>query len=367
MIFKITENTLSPVSHDPKFSEVEIENIIVPSKELEPFPYHIFNEDLLYVCNQKTLKSVFKGDSSNGRLDVLAIDKQGSGIVIEIKKDQGRLGMETQALFYLSSISPFEGLNFIRMALSRNPSEQEVALIEDFINGPIETVNKHSRLILLARFYNSAVFSLGNWLNNSNCSFKAIRYHVASINNEHYIQFSTEFEATSKDQFGLSALKNTSSIIHREKASVFWHNIGIANQDWWDHLISKQKITASYDNLQNDNNCRGYQIMHQYVEGDTVFAFAGGFGVVGYGKITKKPGYQYQAHSLTKYQGRHSHCHSISWTRTVPLDQAVPASYLKEIGLNHPTQTKQEIRQNQSACTQLIEELNKKSNQKKTA
>lgn len=99
MIYKIKGEELVHISHDSSFSELVIENLIIPDRELDFFQEHIFNEDLMYIANQRTLKNAFKQETSTNRLDVLAIDRQGNGVIIEIKKNQGYLGMETQALF----------------------------------------------------------------------------------------------------------------------------------------------------------------------------------------------------------------------------------------------------------------------------
>jgi hypothetical protein len=366
VIFKIKGDELTQVHHESSYSELAIEKLIIPGKELDLFHEHIFNEDLMFIANQRTLKSAFKQDSSSTRLDILAIDKQGQGVIIEIKKNNGYLGMETQALFYLSSIAPYTGLSFIKLGLGKSPTEQQIQTVEEFIHSPIENLNKNSRILLLANRFNPAVFSLGTWLNSAQCSFKAISYHVARIGEEKFIQFSTQFEAHSKDKFGLSTLKNQTQNLSRHTPSFFWHNIGHSDTSWWNYLIRSREITATYDN-EKSPLCRGFQIMNQYIAGDIVFAFAGGCGVVGYGRITNKPGYQYKDHRQHNFSNTNFHTHSIDWLETLDLENAVPASFLKEIGLNHPTQTKQEIRQNQEATDLLVKEIKQCSKIKKVA
>lgn len=366
MIYKISGNSLEEMTHDSSYSELKIESLIIPERELELFHENIFNEDLMFISNQRTLKNTFKHDTSTNRLDVLAVDRHGNGVIIEIKKNTGYLGMETQALFYLSSISPYTGLSFLRLGLGKEPSEEQIRTVREFLNCPLESLNKSSRILLLANTFNPAVFSLGTWLNNANCSFKAISYHVTQIGNEKFIQFSTQFEAHPKDYFGLTSLKKPLTDLRRTSPSIFWHNIGISDQTWWDYLIRENIITASYDN-ENSPLSKGYQVMNQYVKDDITFAFAGGYGVVGYGKMTGKPGYKYKDHKLENFRERHFHTHSIQWIKTVPLENAVPAAFLKEIGLNHPTQTKQEIRQNQPATDLLIKKINERASIKDAA
>jgi RecB family endonuclease NucS len=108
MIFQVREPDCSmkayTASHwNPK--ELELERYLLSGDE-HLLDESVFREPLLVKSNQVRTR-----DSK--RADILSLDQAGAGVVIELKRDQGNRGVETQALQYLASFSVFKGRDFI--------------------------------------------------------------------------------------------------------------------------------------------------------------------------------------------------------------------------------------------------------------
>lgn len=100
MLFEVDEKSqiLEPVSETWKVSELELEKYIISSQELgvPTLNYSIFNEELLIINNQVCTKT-------KKRADILALDKMGNAVIIELKRDHESLGVDTQALLRCAS------------------------------------------------------------------------------------------------------------------------------------------------------------------------------------------------------------------------------------------------------------------------
>ncbi len=109
MLYEIKENKkLKRLVSQWRPSESDIENFIMSSiNDDNILDSGIFGEELLIVDNQ--VKTKLKK-----RADILAIDCYGNGVVIELKRDWGYLGVETQALQYLADFSAYKGNKFIQ-------------------------------------------------------------------------------------------------------------------------------------------------------------------------------------------------------------------------------------------------------------
>ena len=87
------QNNLETVQRDWFPNELEIEKWIFQGSDEEPLllPEDVFGERFLKVARQVRTRE-------KKRADIIALDRRGNGVVIELKRDQGRLGVETQAL-----------------------------------------------------------------------------------------------------------------------------------------------------------------------------------------------------------------------------------------------------------------------------
>jgi hypothetical protein len=273
MLFKInsTSKSLEPVSSNWLPLELELEHYLITHAEanVRVLSRSVFHEPLLLVRNQVRT-------SSRKRADLLALDQAGSGVVIELKRDKGILGIETQALQYLADFSKYRGTNFLRK-FSRNSdlSEETVkAFLGD--NANVDEINTRSRVILVARSFDPSVFSLGEWLSSKGVAFRCISYLPVQIGDAKMLSFSVAFDRSPEALYPL--IFNSSA----REPGIYWHNIARTDESWWHFLVSRRQIPACFENSPGD---QGERILTKYIPKDVVVAYATGYGAIGWGVI----------------------------------------------------------------------------------
>lgn len=335
MLFEITNKKLEKCTTVWKHKELEIEELIVSriSDENPILDEDIFGEELFYINRQNI-------NSDKKRSDIMAIDKEGSLVVIELKKDEGRLGVEMQALQYLSNMSQCKGEDFVKN-YCRGKEEDITQFLNDGIG--IKDVNQRGRIVLIARYFDKALFSMGKWLSDQGVSFKCIAYETIKFNDKNLLNFSVIFDQTSFSSQYKLVFSNKTRI-----PEVFWHNIGaVKNKDekWWDFLVTKNQISTGFGNQPGD---RGEEILKNYIKGDKIFAYVSGIGCVGYGEI-EEPKYTLidpdSDDNYFKPENRYLHRLSIKWKYVVKFENAVHSSvFEKDYNIAHPIQTSSRIK-----------------------
>ena len=130
----------------------------------------ILGEPLLIISKELILPS-------GRRLDLLAVDKEGALVVIELKRDNSGSDVEWQAIKYASYCSSFshgEIYKHFAEYLSTDDDDAQVR-IEDFINCEPEDLNLQQRIILVAKEFHSEVISAVLWLRESEINIECIR------------------------------------------------------------------------------------------------------------------------------------------------------------------------------------------------
>jgi hypothetical protein len=198
MLFEIDKDKKALLPYHSTWipGELELEKYLITSADTEApiLVPSIFGEPLLLISNQvKT--------NANKRADILALDRAGNGVIVELKKDRGSLGVETQALQYLADFSKYKGSNFIKH-FTKDTNTLKVN-IEAFIGGnqQIEDINKNSRIILVARSFDPTIYSMGEWLSGKGVSFRCIAYTPVEVHGQKFISFSVAFDR-SQEFFG---------------------------------------------------------------------------------------------------------------------------------------------------------------------
>ena len=290
MIFEISkkdsEKILIPRYSSWNIKELELEQLIIGNNsgsELSILDENLFNEPLLFIRNQPKTKN-------NKRADILALDRFGSGVIIELKKDIGRLGVETQALQYLADFSKFKGNDFIKKFSNKSKNDEYLNLqIKSFLGGnaEINNLNQTSRIILIARSFDQTLFSMGEWLSEKGVSFKCIKYTPLELNFnstiKHFIDFSVAFDRPTKSIYPVSFSSTT------RDPKIFWHNIANNQQEWWSFLVENEQIPACFENSAGD---KGEELLLNYINGDRIIPYATGFGALGWGEIKNRNSYR---------------------------------------------------------------------------
>jgi len=130
----------------------------------------ILGEDLLIVAKEHELPSRI-------RLDLLAVDRTGNLVVIELKRDESGSAVEWQAIKYASYCSNFttEDLCAFYAQHLESDTEEARSRIEEFVDGELSDLNQDQRIVLVAREFHSDVASAVLWLRDYGVDITCIR------------------------------------------------------------------------------------------------------------------------------------------------------------------------------------------------
>lgn len=145
----------------------------------------------------------------------------------------------------------------------------------------------------------------------------------------------------------------------RTTPGFFWHNlgprskrneppskmnsVGIPDADanaWWLHLLKRGEISANWP----EDPSKARDCLESYIPRDTVFAYSGGHGVVGWG-VLENPKYapikEGSAEDVYPRKGLHLHrLRGIRWQGwTEHMDNALTAAKVRQVGLFTPRST----------------------------
>jgi hypothetical protein len=334
MIYQIKNDKIQPFKSDWLPKELDLEKFILPSNSDEPIlQSSVFGEQLFLIRNQPKTKQ-------NKRGDILALDRLGNGVIIELKRKIGWLGVEMQALQYLAEFSTYKGKHFLT-----HFSKADSIIKEDdvlgFLGGNfrVEDINRSSRIILMARAFDPSLFSMGEWLSNSGVAFRCIEYTPFEVsNNDRFITFSVAFDRAPTQLYPLMFENRL------RWPGFFWHNIGCAKDDWWTYLFEHGIITANFDNQPGD---QGERLLRGYVSGDTIIAYSKGVGAIGWGVIKDSKSYRLvkEGDEEDVLKSRHLHRIGVDWRAVAPKreDGLRPDYVRKQFGIYHPVATSASI------------------------
>ena len=331
MIFQVDSETKSLSAYksfwNPRELELEKYLISTAEEEVPTLNSSVFGETLLLVSNQVRTKA-------RKRADILALDHMGNSVIVELKRKNSPLGVETQALQYLADFSKFKGQAFIKRFLKDSPDLEQN--IYGFLGDEVKTeeINSNSRIILLARSFDPTLFSMGEWLSGRGVAFRCIEYTPIEYGKERFISFSIAFDRCPEAIYPLSFQSQT------RQPGYFWHNIGDAHDQWWRHLVKTSQISTGFDNQPGD---QGERILKNYIRGDTIVAYAKKYGAVGWGKIENPASYRLLEAGCAEdvSGGRLLHRLGIEWKYTAAsiADAIGPKELLKNYGIYHPMST----------------------------
>lgn len=104
-------------------------------------------------------KEVVPSKNVQDRIDLLAVDKEGTCVVVELKRGNHKLHM-LQAISYAGMVSQWGPDDFVRML-----SETQQEALSDFLEVDVDDLNKQQRIILIAEGYDYALLISVEWLN----------------------------------------------------------------------------------------------------------------------------------------------------------------------------------------------------------
>ena len=138
----------------------------------------LLGEELLIITNEYD-----KFDKTKERLDLLALDKEGNVVVIELKRDDSGKNVDLQALkyaAYCSTLTLDKVVSIYRKYLGKGNaslSEDEARnqILEFVTNIDFEEINDKPRIILVAKDFRQEVTASVMWLRNFGLDIKCIK------------------------------------------------------------------------------------------------------------------------------------------------------------------------------------------------
>jgi hypothetical protein len=103
-------------------------------------------------------KEIEASNNVQDRIDLLAIDKEGNCVVVELKRGNHKLQM-LQAISYAGMIAQWESGDFLKLL---DDSQQEALM--DFLEVDLDYINRSQRIILIAEAYDYALLIGAEWL-----------------------------------------------------------------------------------------------------------------------------------------------------------------------------------------------------------
>lgn len=130
-------------------------------------PETLLGEDLLIITTEYD-----KFDRTSERLDLLALDKNGKLVIIELKRDDSGKTVDLQAIKYAAYCSTMTMVDLISLRkefLSKNTNKQiddEVVKkeFEEFVDDEFEELDNKPRIVLVAKNFRQEVTATVLWL-----------------------------------------------------------------------------------------------------------------------------------------------------------------------------------------------------------
>lgn len=166
------DNEVEEIIEESRFSDLGIWERQHIEEWIAEHP-EILGEELLTVTTEYD-----KFDKTNERLDLLAIDKNGKLVVIELKRDLADKFVDLQAIHYAAYCSTLNLEQVVEiMASYKSRSKEKVETeIEEFLeNIEFEDFDNQPRIMLVANDFREATLAAVLWLRNNGLDITCIK------------------------------------------------------------------------------------------------------------------------------------------------------------------------------------------------
>jgi len=148
------------------------------AKWIELYPT-ILGENLLIITSEYD-----RFDKTNERLDLLAIDKDGNLVVIELKRDDSGKIVDLQALKYAAYCSTLRLADVVDMhvryqrqkGVELSPERAQQAILDFIENDDFEELNDRPRVVLVAREFRPEVTASVLWLRKFGMDIACVKW-----------------------------------------------------------------------------------------------------------------------------------------------------------------------------------------------
>ncbi len=210
-----------------------------------------------------------------GRIDLLAIDQDGSPVIIELKRDKTPRDIVAQVLDYASWVNSLNPKEIDEIASSYLNKSLADAFRDRFDMTLPENIGSDHRMVIVASEIDDSSERIVQYLSS---------VHSVDIN----VVFFTCFQHDGVELIGRSWLLDPEEVEERSESrrkipwTGFWFvNVGEGPHRNWDDCTKHGFLSAGQGKIYSDP-------MKKLKDGDKVFAYMKGHGYVGFGTITEE-------------------------------------------------------------------------------
>jgi len=211
-----------------------------------------------------------------GYIDILALNREGDIVIVELKRDKTPREVVAQCLDYASWVSDLDDEDILEIHKLHTGTNLEEAYQTVFEDQLPESLNEKHQIVIVAAFLDDATERIIEYLSEK---------HSVNIN----AVFFNIFEFDGKQMLGRSWLKDP-EVVEEESSKgrgpwtgYLFVNTGIAEgrpRDW------KSNIQYSY--VSAGGGSRWINAIRKLRAGDKIFAYIKGAGYVGYGLVEEE-------------------------------------------------------------------------------
>ncbi|MBB6463329.1 DUF4268 domain-containing protein [Flammeovirga kamogawensis] len=190
------------------------------------------------------------------RLDLLAIDKDGSLVIIENKLDDSGKDVTWQAMkyaSYCSSLSKKQVIDIYQNYLDKSGKGEKAGdKISDFFNGQdIEEISINQgasqRIIMIAANFRKEVTSTVLWLMNFNLRVQCFKTTPYQLNDQLFLNIEQIIPMKEAEEYSIKmAEKSQEDISSKEEKK---HRHFLRREFWTQYIVEINKVSKLYQNI----------------------------------------------------------------------------------------------------------------------
>lgn len=247
----------------------------------------VIADDLIVVAEEFT-----EWDESRRRIDLLAVDRNGNLVVVELKRDNEGAHMELQAIRYAAMVSSmtFDRVVqvFQRHLDGGGPGQNAEAVLLEFFGWDEpreEEFGRDVRIMLVSAGFSKELTTAVLWLNERDLDIRCVRIKPYLLESQIVVDVQQVVPLPEAEEYQVRV---------REKATSRRESMrqgGEATGYWFMNVGDQNGTDRSWE------DCRTYSFMiagggHSWIDqirklkaGDRFFAYASGSGFVGLGEV----------------------------------------------------------------------------------
>src|SRR5207248_8985555 len=182
------------------------------------------------------------------RIDLLALDRSGAVVIIELKRGNNKLQL-LQALAYASMVAEWRQDKLVshRAQLTNRPDFDITKELEEFLEGDPDTLNEMQRVILIAEAFDFEVLSTAEWLSERyGVDIRCYRLTLSSDAESDFVNCTCIFPPPELSQHAISRKRGG-----RVERDVIW-------ADWDEALSSVSQPVADFFREELSRNGENY-------------------------------------------------------------------------------------------------------------